>query len=96
MKISAKKMLRKVIATFCGAALCCSMSAFALTGGVVNADGGLRLREEASVNSKSITVVEKGAKVDIISTNDGWCYVSYNGSNGNIITNTDCISERRK
>ncbi len=71
-----------MISAVCGAALCCSMSAFALTTGVVNAQAGLRLREEASVNSKSLAVIEHGDEVDIISTNNGWCYVSVNGVNG--------------
>jgi len=82
MKISAKKALRTLVCTICGAALCCSMSAFALTTGVVNAEAGLRLREEATVNSKSLAVIKHGDEVDIISTNNGWCYVSVNGVNG--------------
>ncbi len=82
MKTSAKKVLGRLVSAVCGAALCCSMSAFALTTGVVNSEAGLRLREEATVNSKSLAVIEYGDEVDIISTNNGWCYVSVNGTIG--------------
>lgn len=49
----------------------------------VQADGGLRLRAEASTSSTVLSVMPNGATIDVVSDlGNGWYQVSYNGSTG--------------
>ena len=51
--------------------------------GTVTADGGLRLRSEASTSSSVLTMLPSGAEVDILETVDSeWYQVSYGGQVG--------------
>jgi len=43
--------------------------------GVVNADGGLNLREEPSTSARVITKVTNGLGISVLSIADGWCKV---------------------
>ncbi len=51
--------------------------------GTVNADGGLRLRTNASTNSDIITLLPNGTSVEVLGdAQDGWYQVSYSGWTG--------------
>ena len=47
----------------------------AIAVGVVNADGGLNLREEPSTSARVITKVTNGLGISVLSIADGWCKV---------------------
>jgi uncharacterized protein YgiM (DUF1202 family) len=57
-------------------------SAVELSVSAVDADSGLKLRSSASQSGTVLSVVPKGEKVIVLSTADGWCFVSYLGGTG--------------
>lgn len=57
-------------------------SADAAEVGTVNAEGGLRLRSEASTSSSTLLVVENGAQLVITEFGEQWSRVNYAGTEG--------------
>lgn len=51
-------------------------------GTVINCPSGLNLRKSASTNSTVLTILPNGAKVNILSTSNGWHKVEYNNMYG--------------
>ena len=48
--------------------------------------GGLNMRKSPSSGSRRITVIPQFAEVQVIQTGTKWCYVSYNGRSGYVMT----------
>ncbi|MGI6030492.1 MAG: SH3 domain-containing protein [Eubacteriales bacterium] len=49
---------------------------------MVNAEGGLCLRKEASTSSQKLSVVPNGAMIQVSAVQNGWCKTTYNGVTG--------------
>lgn len=80
--MSLKKSIFPRIAT-CAMLLCVATLSVSAADGTVQADGGLRLRSEASITADTISLLPNGSTVDVLAdTGDGWYQVSYNGSTG--------------
>jgi len=55
-------------------------------GKVTTASGGLNMRETASPGATVLQVIPRNAWCDIYTTGSTWCYVSYNGIKGWVMT----------
>ena len=61
----------------------CLISSCLAAPAVVNADGGLRLREQASTGAKVVATLSNGSALDVVKAVDGdWYQVSANGKSG--------------
>ena len=59
---------------------------YTTTAQVVTLSGGLNMRKSPSSGAKRITVIPQYATVQVIQTGTKWCYVSYNGRTGYVMT----------
>ncbi len=59
----------------------------------VNADGGLKMRKDASANSAVLAVIPNGTKLTVLDERDGWYKVEYNGQTGWV--SKDFVSETK-